>query len=117
MPICWSVVTTEVTAFARSAGVAGSAARVPFRYEPPPNMANRTLAATESWATGSPGCGFGVPAQTAGWTGAQAEHTFALAPPSPPFIIPNDPVQITATLPLDWTNLVVESFNALFSAS
>ena len=79
MPICWSVVTTEVTAFARSAGVAGSAARVSFRYEPPPNMANRTLAATESWATGSPGCGFGVPAQTAWWTGAQAEHTFALA--------------------------------------
>ncbi len=79
MPICWSVVTTEVTAFARSAGVAGSAARVSFRYEPPPNMANRTLAATESWATGSPGCGFGVPAQTAWWTGAQAEHTFTLA--------------------------------------
>jgi hypothetical protein len=31
-------------------------------------------------------------------------------------IIPNDPVQITATLPLDWTNLVVESLNALFTA-
>jgi hypothetical protein len=26
------------------------------------------------------------------------------------------PVQITARLPLDWTNLVVESLNALFTA-
>ncbi len=31
-------------------------------------------------------------------------------------IIPNAPVQITATLPLDWTNLVVESLNGLFTA-
>jgi hypothetical protein len=32
-------------------------------------------------------------------------------------IIPNDPVQITATSPRDGTNLVVESLNALFTAS
>jgi hypothetical protein len=31
-------------------------------------------------------------------------------------IIPNDPVQITATLPLDWANLVVESLNGIFTA-
>lgn len=31
-------------------------------------------------------------------------------------IIPNDPVQITATLPLDWANLVVESLNGVFTA-
>jgi hypothetical protein len=31
-------------------------------------------------------------------------------------IIPNDPVQITATLPLDWANLVVESLNGAFTA-
>jgi hypothetical protein len=30
--------------------------------------------------------------------------------------IPHDPVQITATLPLDWANLVVESLNGAFTA-
>jgi len=79
MPIRWSVLATELTAFARSAGAAGSAARVSFKYEPPPNMAKRTLAATTSAATGSPGRGLGVPSQTDLRTGAQAEQTFALA--------------------------------------
>jgi hypothetical protein len=31
-------------------------------------------------------------------------------------IIPNDPVQITATLPLDRANLVVESLSGVFTA-
>jgi len=31
-------------------------------------------------------------------------------------IIPNDPVQLTATLPLDWANLVAESLQNLFTA-
>ncbi len=31
-------------------------------------------------------------------------------------IIPNDPVQLTATLPLDWANLVSESLQNLFTA-
>jgi hypothetical protein len=79
MPIFSSVLAAELTAFAKSAGVAGSAARVSLKYAPPPNMANRTLAATESWAIGSPGSGLGVPTHTAVRTGAQAEQTFALA--------------------------------------
>jgi hypothetical protein len=31
-------------------------------------------------------------------------------------LIPNDPVQLTATLPLDWANLVAESLQSLFTA-
>lgn len=31
-------------------------------------------------------------------------------------IIPGDPVQLTATLPLDWTNLVTESLNGIFTS-